>query len=68
MFRKTAKKAKSLNDYVKIVPKNYRPNLCEKVASNLTAQICFKSSLRFCESFFRKTLLLEFFQSYCQTT
>ena len=49
MFGKTAKKAKLLNGYVKIVPKNYRPNLCEKVATNLTAQICFKSSLRFYE-------------------
>ena len=49
MFGKTAKKAKLLNDYVKIVPKNYGPNFCKKVATNLTAQICFKSSLRLFE-------------------
>ena len=49
MFGKTAKKAKLLNHYVKIAPKNYRPNLCEKVATNLTAQICFKNRLGFCE-------------------
>ena len=56
MFGKTAKKAKLLNDYVKIVPKNCSPNFCEKVATNLTAQICFKSSLdcvnNFSEKFF----------------
>ena len=66
MFGKTAKKAKLLNDYVKIAPKKLFPNLCEKVATNLTTQICFKSSLRFCENFFQKTLLLKFFLNYCQ--
>ena len=60
MFGKTAKKAKLLNDYVKIAQKNYRPNLCKKVATNLTAQNCFKSRQRFCEQFFRKILLFEF--------
>ena len=37
----------------KLPPKNYRPNFCKKVATNLTAQNCFKSSLRFCENFVR---------------
>ena len=47
--QKNCQKAKLLNDYVKIVPKNCSPNFCKKVATNLTAQICFKSSLRLCE-------------------
>ena len=68
MFGKNFQKARFQNDYAKLSPKNliYCPNLfSKKVASNLTAQICFKSSLRYCEKFFQKSVLLEFFQNYC---
>ena len=47
MFGKTAKKAKLLNGYVKIAPQKLLLECLQKVATNLTAQICFKSSLGF---------------------